>query len=351
MSPEEALRRASIGELAPVLLVSGEEGHLVSQVVKATREAALQGGIPGLNDESFEASSAPVEAVLGLARTLPMMAARRFILVRDVERWDEKEQKAAAKGKETKVGALDQLLNYAEAPSPSTVLLLVAPTLDKRRRLYTNAKKQDWLVACETPGRAELPAWIMERVKARGCTISRSVADLVAELAGPGLAPLADAVERLCLYAGEGNAIDEHAVSECVIRLRTASVWELVGAVGRRDLKAALTAFDDVYDPQDRGLPLIGILAWATRQLIRFDAARREGKNPADAAKAAQAPPFKARDLETQVRALSPDALARWLTCLAQADLDLKGGSKREPRAILTQMVFDLCQRDERPAH
>lgn len=318
---------------------------IASEVVQALRAECLKGGFAGMNDDTFQAGSTRIEEVLGLARTMPMMAKRRFIIVRDVERWEEKEGKASGKGSaKGGVPALDQLVTYAEAPSPETCLVLLAPGLDKRRRLYTAAKKNDWLVSCETPSRADLPGWIIDRTRSRGAAIDREVADLIAELAGPDLAPVADAIERLCLYVGEKKRIEEEDVDTCVVRVRSASVWELVSAVGRRDLGKSLQILEDVFEPQDRGLPLIGVLGFATRQLIKFSAARRANLSPPDAAKAAGAPPFKARDLEAQLRGLSPSLLAGWLVHLSRADLDLKGGSRREAKATMTQMIIDLCQ-------
>jgi DNA polymerase-3 subunit delta len=193
-----------------------------------------------------------------------------------------------------------------------------------------------------------LPAWIERAVTDRGGRIARDVADGIAELAGPELAPIADAVERLCLYVGPGGEITEDAVAECVVRLRPSTVWELVGAVGRRDVAAALAALSSVYDPADRGLRLVGVLAWSTRQLIKFEAATRAGKKPAEAALAAGAPPFKARELANQLKGLTRADLARFVTSLCALDRDLKGGSRRPPEASLALTVLDLTQGGKR---
>jgi DNA polymerase III subunit delta len=342
VTPDQALAEAAKGELRPVYLVAGDEVFLASQVVAALKVAACKGGVTGLNEDAFQAGEGDVDRVLAAAATLPMMAKRRFVLVRGIERW---EPKAGAKeGKATDKEPLDKLLDYAKAPSPSTVLVL-AGALDKRRKLYTQAKSDGFLVVCEPLARADLPVFIERRVSERGCKISHSVSDLLAELTGPELAPVADAIERLCLYAGDGNEITEDAVSTCIVRLRTASVWELVGAVGRRDAGAALSALADVYDPQDRGLRLLGVLAWSTRQLLRFESALREGAAPEQAAQRAGAPPFKARELSQQLKALPRAELERWPELLARLDLELKGGSRRPPQAILEAAILKLCQK------
>lgn len=341
MTPEQALAEAEKGELRPVYLVAGEETFLASQVVQALKAAACKGGVAGLNEDAFQAGEVDVDKVLSAAATLPMMAKRRFVLLRGLERWEGKPGK---EGKVTDKDPFERLVDYAKSPSSSTVLVLFGAALDKRRKLYTQARSEGYLVACEPLARADLPRWIERRVAGRGCKVSGSVADLLAELTGPELSPVADAVERLCLYVGDGNEIHEDAVSTCIVRLRTASVWELVSAVSRRDAGAALSALADVYDPQDRGLRLLGVLAWSTRQLLRFESAVREGAAPEQAALRAGAPPFKARELSQQVKALPRADLERWPELLARLDLELKGGSKRPPQAILESAILKLCR-------
>ncbi len=219
MTPDQAISEAQKGEIRPVYLIVGEERLLADQVVAALKKKATEGGIEGLNDDTMDAPGASADQVLSVARTMPMMASRRWLLSRNIDAWDtQKPKKSDAKTKTT--SPLDALLAYAQNADPSTVLVLVAQKLDKRRKLYTTAKKDGWLVNCETPKRSELPGWIVERTQARGNQISRSVADLIAELAGPELSTVADAVERLCLYVGEGQNITDDAVSECVVRLR-----------------------------------------------------------------------------------------------------------------------------------
>ncbi len=333
MSPDQAIAEARAGTLRPVYLVVGEERHFVDEVVRALRQATMDGGMPGLNEDQLTAGEADVSAVLGAARTLPMMSPRRWVLVRNVEKW-ESDKKAP----------LDRLAEYAQKPAESTVLVLVGPKLDKRRKFVALARKQGFLVNCETPKRAELPRWIQDRAQQRGNSISMGVADFLAELAGPELGSVADALERVCLYVGEGGKVTEEAVSECVVRVRAATVWELVGAVGRRDTAQALKSLSEVFDPQDRGLRLVGVLAWATRQLLKFESASRQGASPPEAAKLAGAPPFKARELAGQVRAMPRPVLETWLERLSEVDRDLKGGSKRPPQAVLEEVIIDLCQ-------
>jgi DNA polymerase-3 subunit delta len=340
LTPEQAIAEARSGELRPVYLHVGEEPYLERRVLTALKQAALAGAVPGLNDEHLQAGEVPVERVLSAARTLPMMAKRRLVVVRGLERWEPRDgQDGDGKDREP---PLDRLLEYAKAPSPSTVLLLVGGGLDKRRRLVAQARTLGFLVSCEPLDRASLPAFIQNEARERHAQLAPEVAELIAELAGPDLSQVADAVDRLSLFVGANGEITEEAVAECVVRLRPSTVWELVGAVGRRDLGAALAALDQVYDPADRGLRLLGVLAWSMRQLVRFDAAQRAGATLNEAAARAGAPPFKARELAAQLKGLDPADLERFILRLAELDLDLKGGSKRPPKASLEHTMMAL---------
>jgi DNA polymerase-3 subunit delta len=340
VTPEQAIGEARAGDLRPVYLVAGDEPYLERQVLTELKRAALAGAVPGLNDEYLTAGETSVDRVLSAARTLPMMAKRRLVVVRALERWEPREGQESD-GKEREL-PLDRLAEYTKAPSPSTVLVLVGSGLDKRRRLVTQARSAGFLVSCDPLERAALPSFVQREVRERGASLTPDIAELVAELTGPELSPVIDAVDRLTLFVGPGGEITEDVVAECVVRLRPSTVWELVGAVGRRDLGAALRALDQVYDPADRGLRLVGVLAWSTRQLIRFDAAQRAGANPSEAAARAGAPPFKARELAQQLKGLEPADLERFVLALAELDGDLKGGSKRPPKASLERTILTL---------
>lgn len=347
VTPDEAIAQAKSGEIAPIYLLVGEEAYAAEQVVAAFREAVLTGGFAPFNEERLVAGEVDVGRVIAAARTLPMMAKRKLILVRSLDRWESRSTDADAPARPEadggRVSPLDLLGEYASAPVASTCLVLVGVKIDGRRKLMTQARKGGWLVSCDPIPRGALPSFVVREARSRGHAIDSETADLLAEISGPDLSSVADALERLSLYVGTGQSITEDAIAACLIRVRQTTVWELINAVGRRDLGPALAALQDVYDPRDRGLRLIGLLAWSFRQLIKFDAASRAGAAPEEAARQAGAPPFKARELAAQVRRLPRRELERWLLLLAEADLELKG-SKRPPRATLEDAIMQMCR-------
>jgi DNA polymerase III subunit delta len=345
MSPDAAIAEAQSGTVRPVYLLLGEERWLRTRVVAALRERVTAGGIRGFNEDEFIAGDASVGAVIAAARTLPMMAKLRWVMVRDLERWEGKASKDDEDDAETDSAdsaALDKIAQFASEPASSTVLVLSANKLNAKRRLVTLAKKQGFLVACEPLPRPELAAWLTQAAARRSGNLTHSAADLIAEVVGSDLATLDDVVERLTLFAN-GKPITEETVGELIPIVRPATVWELLDAIAVKNRGKVLTLLDRVYDPADRGLRLLGLLAWSARQILRFQAALGAGQSPGDAARAAGAPPFRARALQEQAQRFSKAALENWLVRLRDIDLALKGGSKRPGRAVLETALLDLC--------
>lgn len=347
MTPDDAIQRAERGELLPVWLLSGEERLLRDQAVAALVKAALEGAaIADFNLDKFSAGDTPIDKILGSTRTVPMMAKRRVILVRGLERWDSGGGGDDAEEDTGKaLPPLDRLAEYAKAPVDTTCLILVAQKLDGRRKLVALAKKSGFLVDCAPVDGQKLPGWIRARAKGLGHAIDDDVCQLVAEIAGPDLSYLADVVERLSLYVGVGNPITEDAVSTCVTRVRLADTWNLVDAASTKDLGKVLALFSDVYDPRDRGLPLVGAIAWSLRQLLKLEAALRDGAGVDEAARRAGIyPAFKARDLAKKLKSFRPRELERWLVVVQETDVALKS-SRRSADAILEEMFTRLCRR------
>jgi DNA polymerase-3 subunit delta len=342
VTPAQAIEQAKTGKLLPMYVVTGDEGFLRDQVVAELRAASLAGGVAAFNEDKYTAGEVNADKVIAAARTVPMMAARRFVLVRGAEKWD-----GASDGE--RESPLDRLALYAAEPIDSTCLVVSATKLDGRRKLSALAKKHGFLVLCETLDARALPGWILDRVKAKGHPMDRDVAELLAEIAGPELSYVNDAIERLSLYAGvsaEGKPlpITEDAVSECVARVRTADTWALVDAVGARDLARALRLLADVYDPRDHGLPLLGAVAWSIRQLAKFQAALAGGATQDEASRRAGASPMRTRELAAKARVIRAKEVERWILVLAETDLALKS-SRRPADAILEDMLTRLCRK------
>ena len=113
------------GEIPPAVYLYGEEDVLKDEAVRAILDRLVEPGLRDFNVDQRGAGQLDPEAVETLCNTLPMMADRRVVIIREVEAWNKRARGKAA------------LLHYLEKPAPETVVVLVqgaAPRDDERNR-------------------------------------------------------------------------------------------------------------------------------------------------------------------------------------------------------------------------
>ncbi|MGE0792192.1 MAG: DNA polymerase III subunit delta [Sandaracinaceae bacterium] len=330
----ELIDAAREGRFRPVHVLTGSERFLIERAIGLLKRASVGDGIAGFNDDLFHgATSLAGQKIVNAARTLPMMASARFVLVRNVDAMSNDEQQPLAE--------------YLEHPVDSTCLVLTAEKLHASSRLAKAAKSTGALTDAKPLKGAALRRFTTDEAKRRGHAISGRAADALLEAMGEDLAAIDDALERLSLYLGDGGRIDENAVEACVSRIAADSIWALVDAIGVRDTKTALAASASLLAAREPALRILGMVARQLRIVARMRDALRSGLRGKDAALEAGAPPFKADELTKSASRFSARDLAGAFTLLAEADLALKG-SKRPPERVLEEAVLALCAGERR---
>jgi DNA polymerase-3 subunit delta len=326
---QQLLAQLQSGRMPNVVLITGSERFFVNRALAGLRKAALGDGPPGFNEDNFEGKTTSAAAVIDAARTLPMLASCRLVLVRDADALATAE--------------LDKLADYMEAPCPSSCVVLVAEKLDGRTRLAKRAQKLELIVDAAPLKASDMRSFVQAEAERRGARLAPGAGSALLDAIGTDLPAIDDALERLGLYVGPGAAIDVAAIDACIAKVRVESIWALVDAVGMRDRKVALRAAASLLADREPALRILAMLARQLRMVGRMQSALAAGAAPPDAARQAGAPPFKARELATAARRFEPRALARAFAVLAETDLALKG-SRRPPDTVLESAILELTR-------
>ncbi len=326
---QELIAQAREGRFGPVYVLHGTERFLIDRAADLLKRASLGDGPPGFNDDLFHGNQGfSAQRLIGAARTLPMMANARFVLARDVDQAPPAE--------------LDTLAAYVPAAVDSTCVVLTATKLDKRSKLFKAAQKAGVAYEAQALKGPALRRFASDEAKRRGHTLTPRAADALVEAIGEDLAAIDDATERLSLYVGQGQKIDVDAVEACVTRIATDSIWALVDAVGLRDTGKALHAAGSLLGDREPPLRILAMVARQLRIVARMREALAGGLDDRDAAMAAGAPPFKARELKESARRFTARDLSNAFATLASADLALKG-SRVPPERVLEEAIMSLC--------
>lgn len=324
----DALRTAlSKGSIAPVYVLAGEEAFLLGEWLDAIREAVVGREGDLWNSETLDGPDASAERILGAARTLPMMGARRLVVVRQAEALSADDQTAIAA--------------YLADPSPTTTLVLVASRLDGRSKLAAAAARAGFLHKADLLKDREAGGFVQSRATDRGLKLEPAAARALVDALGANMSALDDALERLGLFAGvPPRAITADDVAACVSPHKETTFFVLTDAIAAGDPKVALETLARLLRDREPGLV---ILWWLSRQ-IRQLALARAAKGPAEAAASLGVPPFVAEKLHKASKGWSEARLRAALVLCAQADVDLKG-SKVPEALLLEALVLALTKR------
>jgi DNA polymerase-3 subunit delta len=287
-------------------------------------------GIPAFNHTTVRCgASDPVDA-LTVARTVPMMADLRLIVVMDIE--------------QAKMDFVEAFGAYAAAPSPTTVLVLTGaalPKSDKGGTLAQRFQKSGFLLEL---GNDAVPpvAFVRQEAAVAGKEISEEAARWLVECVGADLGRLAAELGKLVAYAGDEPRIEVAHVDAATALLAEAEVWSLTGAVVSRDRPAAVLALARLTADDDQEHRLLGMLGWQLREVAQGLALARAGAGPDEVARRTRLRPQQARDLKYWLDAGVTDAaLLRALAAVNEA----LHGHKAGARHVLERFVLELSAR------
>lgn len=347
------LDQISQGRIAPVYLLWGEDQAALKSVVEALREAVLRPGgvstgMEPFNHEQFDAPYVAAAAeVLNACAQVPMMAPRRLIELSSPEDFGRHKRAEQLDGdskplESKRDDAVDALIEYFDAPNPTTVLVVTSSGLKATSKLVKAAKKCKQVVEVRFSPfeEGEAVGELMAEAKRRELSLSPAGATALVNAVGTSMSELLAALERAVAFAGGARVEREH-VEAVVASTREANVFDLTDAIGQGDHVRALQILARMFSTGEKdsgtAMRLLGMLLWQLRRLcvVKF------AHDPADAL---NMKPFALRKLQQQAAGFDERQLRAAYAGLARLDSDLKGGSKlayESPYMALQRWIMD----------
>lgn len=329
----------------PVYYLFGEDDFLKEQQTRDLIAAAVDPATRDFNLELRRASELDAEALDALLSTPPMLAERRVVVLRDVDKM--------------KKAARTLLDRYLARPAHDTVLVLVSPSGAKAdKTLSERATSVEY--APLTGDR--LPRWVAYHAQhVLGRTITPEAVALLVEAVGGDLAQLAVELEKLSSYTTE--TIDERAVSDVVGVRRGESLGDLLDAVAAKDASTALALVPIVLQlPKTTAVSIVMALTVQTLALGHGEATLAAGTSQRALFNELMAllkdtGAFPHRPWGEAVNVWTKHA-ARWtaadidaaLHALLATDAALKETRLSSPEQLLATLVLALCGRPARRA-
>ncbi len=324
--------------------ICGEDDFQKEGAMKKLIAAALDPTVRDFNLDVLRAQDVDPKSFDGIVSSMPMMAERRVVVIRD----------ASALRKE----ARKSVERFLGKSSPDVLLLLVESAGGKTDKDLTRLAT---LLEFQPLPADEVPEWITHwATKELGAEISPGAAELLQTAVGNDLHQLVMELDKLVSYTS-GRAITEEAVGAIVGIRRGETMTDLLDAIGRRNVIASLGLLDHVMSqPKTTAVQIVMLLSAQTVALAWGRAKLDEGLAPgrlqgeyfnllkqSGSAYTGRSWGSAAAAWASAAAGWDRKSLERAIDALLTADATLKETRLSSEEQVLTTLILAMCAGDE----
>ena len=258
----------------------------------------------------------------------------RLVVVDDVEKW--------------KAPDVKEVTAYIAAPSPETVLALVAEELKTDSALAKAVAKAGQVLAYDVPKR-KLPDWVAEQFGRFGARAEPDACRALVEMVGDDLEALTSEVDKLATWAGPDHVVTQEDVELMTAGRAETAIFAVTDAWGRRDVAATLRSAEELMERSHRArsgelMRIVSSMVGHVGRVRRCQKLAEEGVRPRDAAGSLKMHPFVAEKAFAQAANFSAEELAAAIVRLSELDAASKGGSKLPADLELERALVDVTR-------
>lgn len=297
-------------------VIAGQDAYLVRREIEKLLGQLLA---PEERDMALyqpQADKAEGPEVLDELRTLPFLASRRVVLIKDAEPFVET--------------YAELLEKYLDHPSPTGTLILSLGSWDKRRKI---AKKVATGGAAELIDVGEIKPWEMVGFAAscaqeKGIRLAPGAAELLVELIGNEPGRIAAEIDKLMMFKHPAKSITMDDVEELIGASRVFDAFEVIETLSGTDKAKAFDRLRRMFQgDRDAIFSAIGAFGFHFRRMFRCKAMIQKGETPnAAALKAGLKSPAMQGKFLNQLKRYTLEELGQLLAELGYMDYQSKTG-------------------------
>jgi DNA polymerase-3 subunit delta len=310
--------------LLPVYLLSGTDRPKIRRALGRLRARLGDEALEVLN--AAEASGADAVAACN-AMGLFGAEGGRLVVVEGVECW-----------KTDDVASVEE---YLGAPTPGSILALVAGEPPKSKALAEACAKAGRVLVFDVPRPRDLPGWVRQQFERLGASIDADAARALVEIAGEDAACLGAEIEKLAAWAS-GEPLTRTDIELLAVPSHDAPGWALTDAWGARDVPALLSACERELEHDTEPFLIATRLAAQVGLVRAARALADEGLSTKEISKRVRRHEFRVRKALGHAENYSAEELDAATVRLAALDAALKGASRLTGELELSRALVEL---------
>ncbi|WP_179320001.1 DNA polymerase III subunit delta [Winogradskyella helgolandensis] len=317
------------GDLKPIYFLMGEEAYYIDKISDYIEDNVLDDTEKGFNQMVLYGRDVTIDDIVSNAKRYPMMAERQVVIVKEAQDLSR---------------TIEQLVQYANNPQPSTVLVLnyKYKKLDKRKALYKAINKNGGIVfESKKMYENQVADWIRRVLASQNYNISPKAAQMLVEFLGTDLGKIDNELKKLKIVLPEGTQITPDHIEENIGISKDFNNFELRKAVGQRNvLKAHQIAKYFAENPKDNPIVVsVALLFSFFSQLLHLHG--MSDRNPRSVASALKVNPYFVNEYLDAARNYPMKKVSYIIGLLRETDVKSKGvGANAIPQGDLLKELL-----------
>lgn len=314
------------GSFSQVYLLYGEESYLKKQYTEKLKKA-LCSDDDEMNVHHFEGKDVPVGEIIDLAETLPFLAKRRVIFLKNSGLFKENGEKMA---------------EYLENCNETTHFIFTEDSVDKRSKLFKQVQKKGYAAEFAVQDETTLKRWIAGILNKEGKKISEPTAKHFLTMVGTDMENIRTELEKLVCYRMDSDVITEKDVDDiCTVTISN-HIFEMVEAIGNGQQKKALELYYDLLALKEAPMRILFLIARQCNLLLQTKEMKNRGFDNKAIAQTLGLPPFVIGKYANQGSKFSAAKLRSALEQCVQAETAVKQGIMNDVMSVELLIVSVL---------
>lgn len=316
------------GNIKPIYFLFGEEPYYIDKISQFIEKNVLTEEEKGFNQMVLYGKEAGIDEIVGNAKRYPMMAERQVVIVKEAQELSR---------------TIEQLVDYAENPQPTTVLVICYKykKLDKRKKLYKSVSKHGVLFESKKLYENQVSEWLRKVLHGKGYSISHKAAIVLVEYLGTDLSRISKELDKLTLVLPKESQITPADIEEHIGISKDYNNFELKKAIGERNvLKAARIVNYFAQNPKDNPFVLtVSLLHNFFSQLLQYHGLNDH--SPKNVASALRVNPYFVGEYQIAAKNYPMKKVSSIVSHLREMDLKGKGvGATAIPQSDLLKELM-----------
>ncbi|PTX42332.1 DNA polymerase III delta subunit [Christiangramia gaetbulicola] len=300
------------GNIKPIYFLMGEEPYYVDKISDFIAENILTEEERGFNQMTIYGRDSNIDDIVSNAKRYPMMAERQVVIVKEAQDLSR---------------TIEKLVDYAENPQPTTVLVVCYKykKIDKRKKLHKAIAKTGVIFEGKRMYENQVGDWIIKTLKARGFGISPKAAQMLVEFLGTDLGKIDNELQKLQLICPEGTTISPEIIEQNIGISKDFNNFELRKAIGEKDtLKAHRIINYFAQNPKDNPMVVtVSLLFSYFSQILQYHGLSDKSKGAV--AKQLKVNPYFVNDYVNAARNYPMKKVSHAISLLQETDVKSKG--------------------------